>query len=78
MKIELRCTISEKNLYLPIDHLSSSISADLQSISGFNIIFINTMYVLQKIFSIHTKYCTGIFSKLDPKLNLNLKDDSLD
>ena len=79
MTIALSCTMFKKNVYRPIAHLSSAIFTDLQSVSGFNTMLLNNMYVIQKVSSVYRlSIVQEYFSKLIPKVNLNVKDDSLD
>ena len=79
MMISWRCIMSKKNVYRPIAHLSSSISAELQSSSPLNTMLLNNMYVLQKVLSIYRlSIVQQRLSTLSPKINLNVRDDSLD
>ena len=71
--------MSKNNDYCPIAHLGITISADLQSVSGFSKKNLNNMYMIQKVSSVYRlSIVQEYFSKLDPKVNLNVKDDSLD
>ena len=79
MTIAWRFTLSKKNVYCPIAHLSSNISAELQSVSGFNTMLMNNMYMLQKFSSVYRlSIVQDYVSKLDPKVRLNVKGDFLD
>ena len=79
MAIAWRCMMSNNNVYCPIAHLSSTISAEIQSISPLNTILLNNMYVLQKVSSIYRlSIVQQKKSTLSPKIQLNVQDDLLD
>lgn len=79
MTISRRCKMSKNNVHPPIADLSTTISADLQQVSIFNTMLLNNMYVLQKKSSIYRQSIVQEKnSNLSPKVNLNVKDDSLD